>query len=337
MISLNNISLGFGSRIIFRDISFQINKRDRIGLVGNNGAGKTTLLRVILGLQSIDKGYIERPPDLTAGYLPQQMRHTDKRTLFNEVKTAFDEILMLQKEMRGIDDQIRKRTDYGSDAYTKLISRSSEINSRLDMLGITKMDEQIERTLTGLGFRTEDFTRPTSQFSGGWRMRIELAKILLKSPDIILLDEPTNHLDIESIQWLEEFLSEYRGSVMLISHDRAFLDKITNRTIEVSLGRIYDYKVPYSRYRVQREELKVQQLAAYKNQQKEIAAIERFIERFRYKNTKASQVQSRVKMLEKMEKIEIEEEDTSSIRIRFPSAPHSGEVIFSAGVRLKKF
>ena len=330
MISLNNIDLYFGSRPILKDVSFQINKRDRIGLVGNNGAGKTTLLRLILGKQRPDRGSIEKPPDLTTGYLPQQMKHSDKRTLFNEVKTAFDKILQQQKKMRDIDDEINSRNDYGSPEYIKLISKSSQINSHLDMLGIAKIDERIEKTLAGLGFRPEDFSRPTSEFSGGWRMRIELAKILLKYPDIILLDEPTNHLDIESIQWLEEFLADYSGSVIVISHDRTFLDRVTTRTIEISLAKIYDYKAPYSKYRVQREELKAQQLAAYKNQQREIAATERFIERFRYKNTKASQVQSRIKMLEKMEKIEIEEEDISSIRIRFPAAPRSGEVIFDA-------
>ena len=250
MISLNNIDLYFGYRPILKDVSFQINKRDRIGLVGNNGAGKTTLLKLILGKQRPDKGSIERPPGLTTGYLPQQMKHADERILFNEVRTAFDKILLQQKKMRDIDEEIRKRKDYESDEYIKLINESSEINSHLDILGIAKMDESIEKTLIGLGFRPEDFSRPTSEFSGGWRMRIELAKILLKYPDIILLDEPTNHLDIESIQWLEEFLAEYSGSVMAISHDRAFLDRVTNRTIEVSLTKIYDYKAPYSKYRI---------------------------------------------------------------------------------------
>jgi len=337
MISLNNIGLSFGSRVIFKDISIQINPGDRIGLVGNNGAGKTTLLRVILGLQRPDSGNIERPSGLTAGYLPQQMKHTDEKTLLNEVRSAFDTILALQYEMRKIDEEVRRRTDYDSKGYIRLINRSSEINSRLDMLGIAKMEEQIEKTLSGLGFLPADLVRPTKEFSGGWRMRIELAKILLRHPDMILLDEPTNHLDIESIQWLEEFLSQYSGAVIVISHDRAFLDRITNRTIEISLGRCYDYKVPYSKYRKQREEQITQQLAAYKNQQRIIADINRFIERFRYKATKAAQVQSRIKMLEKMEKIEIEEEDISSIRIRFPSASRSGDIVFSTDSISKSF
>ena len=337
MIALNNICLGFGSRPIFKDISFQINRRDRIGLVGNNGAGKTTLLRLIIGQQDPDAGRIERPPDLTAGYLPQQMKHSDKKTLFNEVRSAFDHILELQGQLRKFKGEIESRTDYGSPEYIEIPGRSSRIYSQLDVLDSAKMDERIEKTLTGLGFRPMDFIRPTAEFSGGWRMRVELAKILLKYPDLLLLDEPTNHLDIESIQWLEGFLAEYRGSLMIISHDRVFLDRVTDRTIEVSLGKVYDYNAPYSKYRIKRQELKAQQLAAYKNQQRQIAATERFIERFRYKNTKASQVQSRIKMLDRMDKIEIEEEDTSTISIRFAPAPRSGEVVFDASGISKSF
>jgi len=337
MISINHINLSFGGKRVFNDISFQINQRDRIGLVGNNGAGKTTLLKAILGYQKPDSGTIEKPPGLTAGYLPQQMRHIDGKTLFNEAKTAFEEILKLQKSVRKINNDIEERTDYGSDEYINLINKASNINTNIEMLGGAKIDEQIERTLSGLGFKSGDFIRQTKEFSGGWRMRIELAKILLQLPDLLLLDEPTNHLDIESIQWVEEFLSDYNGSVVLISHDRAFLDNIINRTIEISLSKIYDYKVPYSKYIILRKEHRSQQLAAYKNQQKKIAATNRFIERFRYKNTKAAQVQSRIKHLEKLDRIEIDEEDTSSIRIRFPAAPRSGNLIFNAKALSKSY
>ncbi|HAJ94916.1 MAG TPA: glycosyl transferase family 2 [Actinobacteria bacterium] len=330
MISINHINLSFGGRQLFDDISFQINQRDRIGLVGNNGAGKTTLLKTILGHQKPDSGIIEKPPGLTAGYLPQQMKHTDRKTLFNEAKTAFKKILLLQKSVRKINNDIEERTDYGSREYLKLINEASDINTNIEMLGSAKIEEQIERTLSGLGFKPGDFVRQTKEFSGGWRMRIELAKILLQRPDLLLLDEPTNHLDIESIQWMEEFLSDYSGAVILISHDRAFLDNIIDRTIEISLSKIYDYRVPYSKYIILREEHRSQQLAAYKNQQKKIADTNKFIERFRYKSTKATQVQSRIKHLEKLERIEIDEEDISSIRIRFPSAPRSGNLIFNA-------
>jgi len=330
MISINHINLSFGGRQLFSDISFQINQRDRIGLVGNNGAGKTTLLKAILGHQKPDSGNIEKPPGLTAGYLPQQMRHTDGKTLFNEAKTAFKKILILQKSVQKINNDIEERTDYGSGEYINLINEASSINANIEMLGGAKIEEQIERTLSGLGFKPGDLARQTKEFSGGWRMRIELAKILLKHPDLLLLDEPTNHLDIESIQWMEEFLSDYSGAVILISHDRAFLDNIISRTIEISLSKIYDYRVPYSKYMVLRKEHRAQQLAAYKNQQKKIAATNRFIERFRYKNTKAAQVQSRIKHLERLDRIEIDEEDTSSIRIRFPAAPRSGTIIFNA-------
>ncbi len=330
MISINHINLSFGGRQLFNDISFQINQRDRIGLVGNNGAGKTTLLKAILGHQKPDEGTIEKPPGLTVGYLPQQMRHIDGRTLFNEAKSAFEKILLLQKSAQKINNVIGERTDYDSDEYIKLINEASDIDTNIEMLGAAKIDEQIERTLSGLGFKPGDLARQTKEFSGGWRMRIELAKILLQRPDLLLLDEPTNHLDIESIQWMEEFLLDYSGAVILISHDRAFLNNIISRTIEISLSKIYDYRVPYSKYIVLREEHRSQQLAAYKNQQKSIADTNRFIERFRYKATKATQVQSRIKHLEKLERIEIDEEDTSLIRIRFPAAPRSGSIIFNA-------
>ena len=330
MISLNNIYLSFAERVLFNNISFLIKQKDRIGLVGNNGAGKTTLLKIITGEQSADSGNIEKPSGLTIGYLPQQMKCADGRTLFNEAKTAFSQILEIERKIKKINNEIEKRSDYHSEEYLKLLSSMADLNIRLETLGAGKMEEKIEKTLSGLGFAAADFARQTSEFSGGWRMRIELAKILLKHPGIILLDEPTNHLDIESIQWLEEFLSNYGGAAILISHDRAFLDNVTNRTIEISLGNIYDYRVPYSRYVTLRKERRAQQLAAYRNQQKEINDTKEFIERFRYKASKAIQVQSRIKQLEKMDIIHMDEEDNSSIKVRFPAAPRSGNIAIEA-------
>lgn len=337
MVSINHINLNFGSRILLNDVSFLINPKDRIGLVGNNGAGKTTLLKIILGLQVPDSGIVEKPSDLTMGYLPQQMKHVDNKTLFNEVKTAFSQILELENKILISNREIENRTDYHSDDYLKLISKVSDMNARVEILGASKINEQIEKILLGLGFIPTDFIRQTIEFSGGWRMRIELAKILLQHPDLLLLDEPTNHLDIESIQWLEQFLSDYNGAVIIISHDRALLDNVTNRTIEISLGRIYDYKVPYSKYTVLRKERRLQQMAAYKNQQKLIADTNQFIERFRYKATKAIQVQSRIKQLEKIQLIEIDEEDLAAIRIRFPAAPRSGNIVIDAGNLSKNY
>jgi len=330
MVSINHIDLSFGGRILLNDISFLINPKDRIGLVGNNGAGKTTLLKIILGLQVPDKGTVEKPSSLTMGYLPQQMSHIDGKTLFNEVKTAFSQILELENKVIGLNHEIEERTDYRSDDYLKLINRLSDMNERIEILGALKINEQIEKTLLGLGFVPTDLPRQTKEFSGGWRMRIELAKILLQRPDLLLLDEPTNHLDIESIQWMEQFLSDYHGAVVIISHDRALLDNVTNRTIEISLGRIYDYKVPYSKYTVLRKERRLQQIATYKNQQKLISDTGKFIDRFRYKATKARQVQSRIKRLEKIRPIRVDEEDTAAIRIRFPVAPRSGNVVLDA-------
>jgi len=330
MISINHVSLGFGSRMLFDDISFQIGPKDRLGLVGNNGAGKTTLLKVIQGLQSTDNGTIEKPSGITFGYLPQQMKTIDNKTLFNEVKTAFSEVLDLESKVLALNRRLEESSDYHSPEYLAIAGKMSEMTARIEVLGASKIDEQIERTLFGLGFGQADLARNTSQFSGGWRMRIELAKILLKRPDLLLLDEPTNHLDIESILWVEGFLASYRGAAIIISHDRAFLDNATNRTIEVMLGKIYDYKVPYSKYVILRNERRQQQLAAYKNQQKLIDDTDKFIERFRYKATKAVQVQSRVKQLEKIKRIEIDDEDRSSIRIRFKAAPRSGSIVIDA-------
>ncbi|MHB1377893.1 MAG: ribosomal protection-like ABC-F family protein [Candidatus Humimicrobiaceae bacterium] len=337
MVSVNHISLSFGERILLNDISFLIKTRDRIGLVGNNGAGKTTLLKIISGLQAPDSGTIQKPSDLTIGYLPQQMRHIDSKSLFNEVKTAFSEVLELENKIHALSLEIEKRTDYHSDEYLKLLSQVHDMTSRIEILGATKIDEQIEKTLFGLGFVIDDLPRQTLEFSGGWRMRIELAKILLRHPDLLLLDEPTNHLDIESIEWFEDFLSDYPGAVVLISHDRAFLNNVTMRTIEISLGKIYDYKVSYSKYAILRKEHIEQQLAAYKNQQKSIAGTKEFIERFRYKATKAVQVQSRLKQLEKIDLIEVDEEDLSAIHIKFPPAPRSGGIVIETSGLSKKY
>jgi len=337
MVSINHINLSFGGRTLLNDISFLINPKDRIGLVGNNGAGKTTLLKIIMGLQIPDAGTVEKPSGLTMGYLPQQMRHIDSKTLFNEAKTAFSEILELENKILILNHEIEKRTDYHSEEYLKLINKVSDMNTRIEILGASKINEQIEKTLLGLGFVLTDLTRQTKEFSGGWRMRIELAKILLQHPDLLLLDEPTNHLDIESIQWIEQFLSDYRGAVIIISHDRALLDNVTNRTIEISLGRIYDYKVPYSKYVVLREERRLQQMAAYKNQQKLISNTNQFIERFRYKATKAVQVQSRIKQLEKIQRIEVDEEDMAFIRIKFPAAPRCGNIVIDADCLSKNY
>ena len=337
MVAVNHISLSFGERILLNDISFLIKTRDRIGLVGNNGAGKTTLLKIISGLQVPDSGTIQKPSDLTIGYLPQQMRHIDSKSLFNEAKTAFSVILELENKIHTLSLEIEKRTDYYSDEYLKLLSQVHDMTSRIEILGATKIDEQIEKTLFGLGFGIEDFPRQTLEFSGGWRMRIELAKILLQHPDLLLLDEPTNHLDIESIQWFEDFLSDYTGAVVLISHDKAFLNNVTKRTIEILLGKIYDYKVPYSKYVILRKEHIEQQMAAYKNQQKSIAGTKEFIERFRYKATKAVQVQSRLKQLEKIDLIEVDEEDLSAIHIKFPPAPRSGGIVIETSDLSKKY
>src|SRR4030066_1079493 len=337
MISINHINLGFGGRILLNDISFQINLKDRVGLGGNNGAGKTTLLKIILGLQIPDTGTVKKPSSLTMGYLPQQMIHIDSKTLFNEVKTAFSQILEIENKIIELNHKIEQRTDYHSSDYLKLINKLSDMNERIKILGALKINEQIEKTLLGLGFVPTDLLRQTKEFSGGWRMRIELAKILLQHPDLLLLDEPTNHLDIESIQWLEQFLSEYHGAVVIISHDRALLDNVTNRTIEISLGRIYGYKVPYSKYTVLRKEQRLIQLATYKNQQKLIADTNRFIDRFRYKATRARQVQSRIRRLEKIRHIEVDEDDTKAIRIRFPAAPRSGNIVIDAADLSKSY
>jgi len=330
MISFSGLSVMFGGQYLFREISFLVNPKDKIGLVGRNGAGKTTLLKIVMGQQSYDEGQVVIPKGIRLGYLPQQMIVADNKTLIDEASGAFDEINILEREIEGLTRIIESSADPDTEEYMDYLGQLAEKNERFHMLDDGSRDQKIEQVLMGLGFRRDDFTRPTREFSGGWRMRIELAKILLRSPDVILLDEPTNHLDIDSIQWLEEFLKNYHGAVVLISHDRAFLDTVTTRTVEISLGHLYDYRVPYSQFVTLRRERREQQMAAYRNQQKMIGDTREFIERFRYKNTKAVQVQSRIKMLEKLDMIEVDEEDTAAMRIQFPPAPRSGTIVFEA-------
>jgi len=326
MVGVNNATLHFADRAIFNDISFIVNKQDRIGLVGKNGAGKSTMLKALAGEQALDKGNISFPTGLTVGYLPQDMDFISGRTVWAETESSFSKSLAIQQKIDQINVQLAEREDYESDSYMELLNDLADLNEKLNLMGIDTMEAEIEKILIGLGFERKDFERQTDEFSGGWRMRIELAKILLQNSDLLLLDEPTNHLDIESIQWLEEFLDTYPGAVVLISHDRAFLDNLTNRTVEVSLGKIYDYNAPYTKYLDLRKERREQEIAAYNNQQKQIKDTEEFIERFRAKATKAVQVQSRIKQLNRMDKIEIDVEDNSTMRFTFPPAPHSGKV-----------
>ena len=327
MVSIDNVTVSFGGWDLFKDISLLINPRDRIGLVGKNGAGKTNLLKVIMGLQPPTAGAITMSGDSSLGYLPQQMKVHDTTTLVEETAKAFEEVLTLEAEMERLTAQIASREDYESEEYAELIHRLNEATDRHQLLGGESRSAQVERTLLGLGFKRTDLDKPTSTFSGGWRMRIELAKLLLRRPSILLLDEPTNHLDIESIQWLENYLKDYNGAVLLISHDRDFLDNVTNRTVELLLGKVYDYKVPYSQYVQLRKERREAQVAAYNNQQRLIEKTEEFIEKFRYKPTKSNQVQSRVKQLERLDRIEIDEEDLSALNLKFPPAPRSGQIV----------
>lgn len=325
MISINNLSVEFSARPLFTDISFVINDNDKIALTGKNGAGKSTLLKILAGLEAPTSGSIGKPNDLTIGYLPQQMQLADDTTLINEAKKAFSDIEQIKEEIERVNIAMAESTDYNSPDYHRLIDRLTYLNERLEIEGASNMDAEIETTLVGLGFSPEDFGRATYEFSGGWRMRIELAKILLRRPDVLLLDEPTNHLDIESIQWLEQFMTTKAKAVVLVSHDRAFLDNVTKRTIEISCGKAYDYKVNYSKFVELRKERIEQQRRAYDNQQKQISDIEDFVERFRYKATKANQVQSRIKQLEKIVPIEIDEVDNSRLRLKFPPASRSGD------------
>ena len=327
MISLDNLTVSYGGWTLFDNISFLINPKDRIGLVGRNGAGKTTLLRIITGEQQPTSGHVTLNGECTIGYLPQTMRVADTTTLAEATAKAFDEVLRLEAEIASLTREIAERTDYESAGYEQLLHRLNDAQDHYHILGGDTREADIEKTLLGLGFKRTDFGRATSEFSGGWRMRIELAKLLLRRPTIFLLDEPTNHLDIESIQWLEEYLKNYNGAVLLISHDRAFLDNVTNRTVELSLGKVTDYKVSYSKYVVLRAERRAQQMAAYENQQRMIEKTEEFIEKFRYKPTKSNQVQSRIKQLERLERLEIEEEDLSTLNIKFPPAPRSGQIV----------
>ena len=324
MVSVDNLKVEFGVTPLFEDVSYVINKRDRIALVGKNGAGKSTMLKILAGIQAPTSGSVSVPRDVTIGYLPQVMILSDKHTVMEEAEMAFEHIFDLQASIERMNQELADRTDYDSENYRKLIEKFTHDNERFLMMGGTNYTAEIERTLMGLGFSREDFNRPTSEFSGGWRMRIELAKLLLRRPDVLLLDEPTNHLDIESIQWLENFLKTSAGAVVLVSHDRAFINNVTNRTIEISCGHIYDYKVAYDEFVVLRKERREQQLRAYENQQKQIQDTEDFIERFRYKATKAVQVQSRIKQLEKIVPIEIDDEDNSALRLKFPPAMRSG-------------
>ena len=330
MISINNLTVAYGGFTLLHEINFHISESDKIGLVGKNGAGKSTILKLICGLQSPTNGKVAVPNDVRIGYLPQIMEHHRGRSVIDEAMTAFSDMFAQEAELEKITVELSERTDYESQAYQDLIIRMNEINDRLSFARSDNPQVQAERTLIGLGFKYEELSRPTETFSQGWNMRIELAKILLSKPDVLLLDEPTNHLDIESIEWLEGYLKDYRGSLVLISHDRKFLDNVTNRTVEIMVGRIHDYKVPYSRYLELRKERLSQQQAAYENQQRMIEKTEEFIEKFRYKPTKSNQVQSRVKQLEKLERIEVDIEDRSTLAVKFPPAPRSGDIAYKA-------
>lgn len=324
MISVEGLKVEFNATPLFQEVSYVVNKKDRIALVGKNGAGKSTMLKILAGLQRPTEGVVAIPRECTIGYLPQVMKLADERTVLQEAELAFEHIFEMQAELERMNQQLADRTDYDSPDYQKLIDRFTHENERFLMMGGTNYQAELERTLQGLGFSRADFNRPTREFSGGWRMRIELAKLLLRRPDVLLLDEPTNHLDIESIQWLENFLANKANAVVLVSHDRAFLNNVTTRTMEISCGRIYDYKVKYDEFVVLRQERREQQLRAYENQQKQIEDTEAFIERFRYKATKAVQVQSRIKQLEKIERIEVDEVDNSALRLKFVCSSRSG-------------
>ena len=337
MFSVSGLSIHFTGEYIFRDISFNISDRDRVGLVGRNGAGKSTLLKILAKEMTPESGQVSSPDGSTVGYLPQELKSNSDTTVFKEALKAFENLKKLQQQIDNYTEQIAERTDYESADYLKLIERLNEANDHFQLKGGHNMEGDTEKVLLGLGFEKSDFGRPVAEFSGGWQMRIELAKILLQKPDLLLLDEPTNHLDIVSIQWLEQFLKNYQGAIVLVSHDRLFLDNVTNRTIEISMARIYDYKTSYSDYVKQRAERQETQQAAYENQQKEITETERFIERFRYKATKAKQVQSRVKKLEKMDQIEVDAFENVKIHFSFPPAPRSGKVVFEASRLSKAF
>ncbi|MBR5694760.1 MAG: ABC-F family ATP-binding cassette domain-containing protein [Paludibacteraceae bacterium] len=324
MISVDGLTVEFSGSTLFENISFQVNESDRIALMGKNGAGKSTLLKILAGVQNPTRGSVTAPKGTVIAYLPQHLMTEDHRTVFEEASLAFEELFAMEREIERMNQELSERTDYESDSYMELIEKVSTLSEKFYSIEETNYEADVEKTLLGLGFVREDFNKPTSQFSGGWRMRIELAKLLLRKPDVLLLDEPTNHLDIESIQWLESFLVDSGKAVIVISHDRAFVDNITTRTIEVTMGRIYDYKVNYSHYLELRKERREQQQKAYDEQQKMIAETKEFIERFKGTYSKTLQVQSRVKMLEKLEILEVDEEDTSALRLKFPPSPRSG-------------
>ena len=325
MISIEGLTVEFGVKPLFKDVSFVINERDRIALVGKNGAGKSTMLKILCGLQKPTSGAVSVPNDLTIGYLPQVMKLSDDTTVKEETRKAFADKTKMEEKLKKMEQEMAERTDYESDSYAELVERFTTEHERYMMMGGENYEAEIERTLTGLGFTRDDFDRPTREFSGGWRMRIELAKILLRRPDVLLLDEPTNHLDIESIQWLEQFLAQSAKAVVLVSHDRAFVNNVTNRTLEITCGHVEDYRVKYDEYLVLRKERREQQLRAYENQQKEIADTKAFIERFRYQATKAVQVQQRIRQLEKIVPIEVDEVDNSAMRLKFPPCLRSGD------------
>lgn len=329
MISVNGVTVSFGGHDLFDNISFLINLKDRIGLAGKNGAGKSTLLKILSGNQNPTKGEVTMPKSCKIGYLPQDMIHQHGRTVFDETESAYEEIQQLEIRIDQINHQLETRTDYESDAYSKLIEEQTDVYTRLDMLGAGNRKEEIEKILRGLGFDRKDFDRQTAEFSGGWRMRIELAKLLLQKPDILLLDEPTNHLDIEAIMWLEEFMETYAGAVLLISHDKTFLDNVTNRTIEISNQKIYDYKTNYSRYLLLRKERREQQENAAKNQQKIIDQTEVLIDKYRAKASKAAFAQSLIKKLDRMDRVEVDDDDSQSMNFRFPTPAHSGKIILT--------
>lgn len=318
MISIDGLTVEFGAKPLFKDVSFVINERDRIALVGKNGAGKSTMLKILCGLQKPSGGSVSVPNETTVGYLPQVMKLSDDTTVKEETRKAFADTTKMETRLRKMEEEMAERSDYESEGYAELVDRFTTEHERYMMMGGENYEAEIERTLTGLGFAREDFDRPTREFSGGWRMRIELAKILLRRPDVLLLDEPTNHLDIESIRWLEQFLSQSAKAVVLVSHDRAFINNVTDRTLEITCGHVEDYRVKYDEYLVLRRERREQQLRAYENQQKEIADMKAFIERFRYKPTKAVQVQQRIRQLEKIVPIEVDEVDSSAMHLKFP-------------------
>ena len=330
MISINGLTVAYGGFTLLDNIDFHISGSDKIGLVGKNGAGKSTVMKLICGIQNPTSGSVDMPNDLRIGYLPQIMEHSKGRTVLEETLTAFDHINSINDEIEGINLQLAERTDYESASYLELITRLNDLTDSLAMTHSEPLEVLAEKTLLGLGFKDSDFNRKTETFSQGWNMRIELAKVLLSSPDALLLDEPTNHLDIESIEWLEDYLKSYRGALLLVSHDRKFLDNVTNRTVEIMLGHIHDYKVPYSKYLELRKERLEQQTAAYENQQRLIEKTEDFINRFRYKPTKSNQVQSRIKQLEKLDRIEVDETDNVTLTVKFPPAPRAGDIVFKA-------